>query len=164
MLKENAPTFIERSPLFPGNSCFPLSPDHQTKVRRAGFPSSNSDQLNIIFEVIGTPSEEDLQLITDEKALVYIRSFGNREKRPLASIYPHSHPSLIALMEKMIIFNSLNRITCEESLRDPFFDNIRDANKEKQAEVPADFEFEHIADISISQLRQYFIQEIIKYH
>jgi mitogen-activated protein kinase 1/3 len=27
MMKENAPTFIDRKPLFPGESCFPLSPD-----------------------------------------------------------------------------------------------------------------------------------------
>jgi len=27
MIKENAPTFLDRSPLFPGTSCFPLSPD-----------------------------------------------------------------------------------------------------------------------------------------
>jgi hypothetical protein len=27
MMKENARTFIDRQPLFPGNSCFPLSPD-----------------------------------------------------------------------------------------------------------------------------------------
>lgn len=27
MLKENAPTFMDRKPLFPGQSCFPLSPD-----------------------------------------------------------------------------------------------------------------------------------------
>ncbi len=27
MLKENAETFLDRSPLFPGSSCFPLSPD-----------------------------------------------------------------------------------------------------------------------------------------
>lgn len=26
MLKENAPTFMDRNPLFPGMSCFPLSP------------------------------------------------------------------------------------------------------------------------------------------
>jgi mitogen-activated protein kinase 1/3 len=27
MMKENAPTFMDRKPLFPGSSCFPLSPD-----------------------------------------------------------------------------------------------------------------------------------------
>ena len=26
MMKENAPTFMDRKPLFPGKSCFPLSP------------------------------------------------------------------------------------------------------------------------------------------
>ena len=26
MMKENAPTFLDRQPLFPGKSCFPLSP------------------------------------------------------------------------------------------------------------------------------------------
>ena len=164
MLKENFATFMDRSPLFPGNSCFPLSPDHHTKVRRAGFPSSNSDQLNIIFEVIGTPDEEDLKLITDEKALIYIRSFGKREKKSLNLIYPQSHQELINLMESMIIFNSNRRIDCEMALAHPYFDSIRDLNKEKKAEVPADFEFEHIPDITISQMREYFIQEILKYH
>lgn len=41
MLKEHSPTFMDRNPLFPGNSCFPLSPDLQTQMRRAGLPSSN---------------------------------------------------------------------------------------------------------------------------
>ena len=27
MIKSNCQTFLDRSPLFPGNSCFPLSPD-----------------------------------------------------------------------------------------------------------------------------------------
>lgn len=164
MLKENAPTFMDRSPLFPGNSCFPLSPDHHTKVRRAGFPSSNSDQLNVIFEVIGTPDDEDLSLITDEKALVYIRSFGKRERKSLSLIYPHSHPELINLMEQMILFNSTKRISCERALATPYFNSIREANKENKAEVPADFEFEHIENITIPQMRDFFVREILKYH
>ena len=164
MLKENAPTFMDRSPLFPGNSCFPLSPDHHTKVRRAGFPSSNSDQLNVIFEVIGTPTDDDLMHITDEKALVYIRSFGEREKKNLSLLYPYTHQSIIDLMEKMILFNAAKRITCQEALSDPYFNSIRDLTKERQADLPADFEFEHIENITIEQLRANLIQEILKYN
>ena len=152
------------SPLFPGNSCFPLSPDHHTKVRRAGFPSSNSDQLNVIFEVIGTPTDDDLMHITDEKALVYIRSFGEREKKNLSLLYPYTHQSIIDLMEKMILFNAAKRITCEEALSDPYFNSIRDLTKERQADFPADFEFEHIENITIEQLRANLIQEILKYN
>jgi len=59
MMKESAPTYLDRKPLFPGKSCFPLSPDKHAKEQRHGFPFSTNDQLAVIFEVIGSPNEED---------------------------------------------------------------------------------------------------------
>lgn len=56
MIKENAPTYLDRKPLFPGTSWFPLSPDHKAKLNKQGFPQTNTDQLSIIFDIIGTPS------------------------------------------------------------------------------------------------------------
>ena len=41
MMKVNAPTFMDRQPLFPGKSCFPLSPAKQPTEQRHGFPFSN---------------------------------------------------------------------------------------------------------------------------
>ena len=38
MMKESAATFLERKPLFPGKSCFPLSPDKHSKQQAGGFP------------------------------------------------------------------------------------------------------------------------------
>ena len=43
MMKENAPTFIDRQPLFPGKSCFPLSPSKSPTDNRKGFPFSSND-------------------------------------------------------------------------------------------------------------------------
>lgn len=43
MMAENAPTFLDRQPLFPGKSCFPLSPAPDIQESRKGFPFSNSD-------------------------------------------------------------------------------------------------------------------------
>jgi len=41
MIKENAPTFLDRSPLFPGNTCFPLSPGKKNNNALIGdFPSN----------------------------------------------------------------------------------------------------------------------------
>ena len=164
MLRENAPTFMDRSPLFPGNSCFPLSPDTSTKMRRAGYPSSNSDQLNVIFEVIGTPSETELSFISDDKALLYLRSFSKREKQSLALIYHASNPALVEMIEGMVIFDPRRRLTLEDALANPYFDEVRDLDRERNAEVPADFEFEHIENATLEQLRHYFVQEILKYH
>mmetsp|Transcript_8596 Transcript_8596/g.14518 ORF Transcript_8596/g.14518 Transcript_8596/m.14518 type:complete len:152 (-) Transcript_8596:388-843(-) len=49
MMKENAPTFMDRKPLFPGKSCFPLSPSNYKQEQRKGFPFSSTDQLAVIF-------------------------------------------------------------------------------------------------------------------
>ena len=74
MMKENSPSFMERQPLFPGKSCFPLSPPgkNKVKVNEFGFPNEKADQLNLIFDVIGSPSEENMGFITDPNAILYL--------------------------------------------------------------------------------------------
>ncbi len=53
-------------PLFPGRSCFPLSPDKvQKKQALEQFPFSDKDQLNVIIDVLGSPTEDDLSFVTD---------------------------------------------------------------------------------------------------
>jgi mitogen-activated protein kinase 1/3 len=65
MMKDNAPTFMDRQPLFPGKSCFPLSPAKDPEGERKGFPFSSTDQLAMIFAVIGTPDEDQRSFVTD---------------------------------------------------------------------------------------------------
>ena len=43
MMKENAPSITQRQPLFPGKSCFPLSPAKNPTEQRHGFPFSTND-------------------------------------------------------------------------------------------------------------------------
>lgn len=80
MMKESAPTYLDRKPLFPGKSCFPLSPDKSVKEERKGFPFSKNDQLAVIFDVIGTPKEEDKCFVTDAKALEYLDAFPRKPR------------------------------------------------------------------------------------
>ena len=154
MLKENAPTFVDRRPLFPGNSCFPLSPDSHTKIR-AGHPSSDSDQLNVIFEVIGTPSEDELGFISDSTSLAYLKSFHPRERKEFSYVYPSSSPVLIQLMNSMLQFDPRRRIAVEQVLKNSYFDEVRDISTETEAEIPADFEFEDM----LEQARSEYIQD-----
>ena len=66
-LKENCEDFKQRKCLFPGKFCFPLSPNAQAALNDYGIPIENDrDQMNMIFNFIGTPSEEDMSFITDE--------------------------------------------------------------------------------------------------
>ena len=75
-LKANCDDFKQRKCLFPGKFCFPLSPNARAALDDDGIPIENErDQMNMIFNFIGTPSEADMSFITDEKALSYIKSF-----------------------------------------------------------------------------------------
>ena len=100
MIKENAATFLDRSPLFPGTSCFPLSPDRANNVKRSGFPHSSQDQLSIIFSVLGTPKEDDFAFVTDAKAIEYLKSFPFKKPVELAELFPAATPETLDLNEK----------------------------------------------------------------
>ena len=43
MLKENVLNAKDRKPIFPGKSCYPLSPDKSSHEKRNGFPFSTND-------------------------------------------------------------------------------------------------------------------------
>ena len=43
MMKENSPTYMDRKPLFPGKSCFPLSPAKSSTEQKNGLPFSSAD-------------------------------------------------------------------------------------------------------------------------
>ena len=165
MIKENAPTFLDRTPLFPGKFCFPLSPpgSNKVKVNEFGFPNEKTDQLNVIFDVIGTPSEEDMEFITDPNGILYLKSLKVRPKKNLKSKFPGSTEDALDLLDKMLKFNPHKRITVNQSLEHPFFTEVRDPSKEVEADFNLEFEFEKDENLTMEKLRTLFIQVINSY-
>ena len=130
MMKESAPTYMDRKPLFPGKSCFPLSPDKHVKEERGGFPFSKNDQLAVIFEVIGTPSEEDKSYVTDAKALEYLAAFPPKQRLDLTTLYPGAGADAVDLLQRILVFNPYFRISVDEALNHPFFKKVKKQEKE----------------------------------
>ena len=165
MIKENAPTFLDRTPLFPGKFCFPLSPpgSNKVKVNEFGFPNEKTDQLNVIFDVIGTPSEEDMEFITDPNGILYLKSLKVRPKKNLKSKFPGSTEDALDLLDRMLKFNPHKRITVNQALEHPFFTEVKDPNKEVEADFNLEFEFEKDENLTMEKLRTLFIQVINSY-
>ena len=167
MMKENAPTFIDRSPLFPGKSCFPLSPPGKKKVKvnEFGFPNEKADQLNVIFDVIGSPDEESMGFVTDPNAVLYLRSLSQKKKNKInfKTKFPGSSDESLDLLQKMLIFDPHKRITVNECLEHSFFKSIRDPNKEEEASFNLEFEFENDSNLTVKKLRNLFITVIKSY-
>jgi mitogen-activated protein kinase 1/3 len=159
MVKANAPHFIERGPLFPGQSCFPLSPDMYGN-KRPGHPCTENDQLNLIFNLIGTPNQEDLMSIQDPKAREYVASFPARQGQSILDYLPGCSAHEVDILAKMLSFNPKRRISLNQLIEHPYFNSVRDPSKEDLANVKASFVFDSNAQMDVETLREIFCKVI----
>lgn len=162
MMKENVPFPTDRGPLFPGSSCFPLSPDHKHAMDYKFHTRGNRDQLNMIFNIIGTPSEEDIDCLEKTDARRYIGCFTKREGVGLKEKFKNSSPDAVELLSKMLQFNPRDRVTVDEALEHPFFADVRHSETISRDQVFLQFELE--PELDENHLRKYFILEIQKFH
>ena len=141
-MKENSPTFLDRKPLFPGKSCFPLSPSTSTKPKKSknGFPADSNDQLAMIFNVIGTPSVEELSFVTDNMAWEYLQSFQYVPRADLSAKYPGACNLSIDFLNKTLVMNPFFRISMEEAVNHPLFDGIRTKENVQSQKIELMFE------------------------
>lgn len=161
MIRENIPQYVERTPLFPGKSCFPLSPDLSTNEMKAGYPCSEFDQLSLIFQIVGT--NQDLTFITDPKARRYVEAFPPTPPKDLRENFPAITSSELDLLKKMLSFNPRKRITLDQALNHPYFFPVRDNNYEILAKAPADFVFDGEQEVDLFTLREIFRREVSRY-
>jgi mitogen-activated protein kinase 1/3 len=159
MLKDNVPIFSERSPLFPGSSCFPLSPDNKHATDYKYHTKGNRDQLNVIFNILGTPNEEDIDAIEKPDAKRYLKCFTPRIGSGLQVKF-NSNEQAVDLLSKMLIFNPKKRINIYEILQHPYLKEVRKPELEIIAKQKISLQFELEPELGQDQLRKYFIEEM----
>ncbi|CAJ1411422.1 unnamed protein product, partial [Effrenium voratum] len=150
----------DRGPLFPGSSCFPLSPDHKHKTDYKYHTRGKHDQLNMIFNLLGTPMEGDIEQLEREDAKRYIRCFAAREGDGLAAKFPAVDADAIDILNRMLRFNPKDRIAVTEALEHRLFTSganvIRDTSRETSAPQYITLDFEKEPDLDEKLLRKYF--------
>lgn len=75
--------------------------------------------------MIGTPSEEDKSFVTDQKAIEYLDQFQKIDKMDLKVKYPGATDEAIDFLNKTITFNPYFRLSIEDALEHPLFEDIR---------------------------------------
>ncbi|XP_055388600.1 LOW QUALITY PROTEIN: uncharacterized protein LOC129617313 [Condylostylus longicornis] len=164
MIKENVKQHLDRSPLFPGSSCFPLSPDRHQSDYNKWFSKGNRDQLSVIFDVIGSPSAEDIEALGKQDAKKYVNLFPKREALDLKKRFPGSSVEAVDLLKKMLTFDPRKRITVNEALESSFFKDVRQKENEKKATDATRLPFDDWKDMSESELRYTFLKEAQRFH
>lgn len=137
MIKENQPDVTKRSVLFPGKSCFPLSPSDKPTDKILGMPTSPRDQLKLILNVYGEPSAADLSFLNDQRAEDYVKALSRtKSKLDFREKLPGASDRALDLLSKLLAFNPYYRITAKEALRHPYFDEIRNKLQEDAMSWP----------------------------
>ncbi|GBG24484.1 Mitogen-activated protein kinase [Hondaea fermentalgiana] len=128
------------------------------------FPGKNFvHQLQLIFDVIGTPHSSETAYIKNSQAIQFLRSLPKKGPVDLASIYPHACQEAIHFMSSCIRFSASDRTTVESALAHPFFDNA--PLKGKAVHIPEidetrfNFEFEQ-QELDEKALREIIIDEV----
>lgn len=129
------------------------------------FPGKDyCDQLNLILEVLGSPTPEDCCNIRSRRAREYVLGLPHFSKRSFHEIYPEANPWAIDLLERLLVFNPENRLTVEEALQHPYISNYHEPADEPGApELPRNFfDFENTsAPLTSDQMRHLVHHEIL---
>ncbi|XP_076060196.1 mitogen-activated protein kinase rl isoform X2 [Oratosquilla oratoria] len=125
------------------------------------FPGKHYlDQLNHILGVLGSPSQEDLNCIINEKARSYLQSLPLKPKVPWTKLYPTADLKALDLLDKMLTFNPHKRIVVEDALAHAYLEQYYDPADEPVAEEPFKFEME-LDDLPKEKLKELIFEETV---
>ncbi|KAL0396718.1 UNVERIFIED_CONTAM: Mitogen-activated protein kinase [Sesamum calycinum] len=107
------------------------------------FPGKNVvHQLDLITDLLGSPSAEAISRIRNEKARRYLSSMKKKPPVPLSQRFPNIDPLALRLLERLIAFDPKDRPSAEEALADPYFYGLANVEDEPSTQHISKFEFE----------------------
>lgn len=117
-----------RQALFPGSSCFPLSP----AIR--GVPSiDRGDQLNIIVSNIGKPTQAQVEAFTSKAARLHLQRFmgdHNKQHLTLEQRYPQTSQEGINILRELLNWSPTHRIKASAAMAHDYFAQAREMAQE----------------------------------
>eukprot|EP01138_Halocafeteria_seosinensis_P001741 gb/GECG01001784.1/.p1 GENE.gb/GECG01001784.1/~~gb/GECG01001784.1/.p1 ORF type:complete len:537 (+),score=84.51 gb/GECG01001784.1/:1-1611(+) len=134
--------------------------------RRPLFPGKTyTHQLELIIEVLGTPSSDQLQFLGEGSAFRFIRDLGYRRGVPFKRLFPRANPEALDLLSKMLTFDPQKRISVQEALEHPYLADYHCPEDEPEASqaLPEDFDRKTMSDMSKEEIQLRMIKEMNYY-
>lgn len=143
------------------------------------FPGKDyKNQLQLIFDFLGTPKDSDLECIKLERAKSYIKLLPNSEP-PDLDLFFLKHPrrihkygyapveaSGLHLMRNLLSFNPESRFDSANALKHHYLEEFHDASDEPIAGVvlePTFFDQKNKADLTMEDLKLYLFEEVMNF-
>lgn len=129
---------------------------------RTLFPGTDHiQQLNLIMELLGKPSEEFMDKISSDSARNYIRSLPPMKRKDFKDVFKGASPLAIDLLEKMLELDADKRINAEEALAHSYLAQYADPSDEPTS-PPYDQSFEDM-DLPVEEWKELVYKEIVAF-
>ncbi|XP_066306669.1 mitogen-activated protein kinase 16-like isoform X1 [Miscanthus floridulus] len=130
------------------------------------FPGKNVlHQLDLMTDLLGTPSSESLSRIRNEKARRYLGNMRKKHPVPFTQKFPGIDPMALHLLERLLAFDPKDRPTAAEALTDPYFTGLANSEHEPITQPISKFEFEfERRKLARDDVRELIYRETLEYH
>lgn len=119
-------------------------------------------QLDKIVEILGTPSEEDINAVGSSTAQKYLKRKRIVPPVDWKARYPKASPEALDLLSKMLVFNPNKRITVLEAMRHPFLESLHDDADDNVSY--ALFRFDEQEQRTVQDVKRAIYDESVKFH
>lgn len=120
------------------------------------------NQLDKIVDLIGKPTEEDINSVGSAAAQKYIKKKADKPTIDWRRQYPKATEEALDLLKRMLMFNPKHRISVLEAMHHPFLSSLHD---------PADdaierrlFTFDENAHKTVQDVKRAIYEESVKFH
>jgi mitogen-activated protein kinase 1/3 len=149
---------FDRRALFPGGSCYPLSRERANQASSTSKPKK--DQLQVIFDVLGTPTPDEIARVKTKTAVEYLTSLKPKKGEDLMKRFPTAGVEAIDLLLKLLRFNPQDRYSIDQACAHPFLAPVRRPHDEiSRPQGPLKF-----TAVTADTIRSAMIEEVRKYN
>jgi serine/threonine protein kinase len=135
-------------------------------LRKPLLPGTDANhQLELIFTLLGTPSDEDTLAIPNIKSRDRVTKLAKKQGKAFEMIFRDCNPQAVDLIKKLLVFNPDKRFTVEQALSHPYLQALHFKEDEPSA-IPVsmfDFEFEK-HELSLKGFKDLIYDEILLHH
>ncbi|XP_057478651.1 mitogen-activated protein kinase 9-like isoform X1 [Actinidia eriantha] len=130
------------------------------------FPGKNvAHELDLITDLLGTPSAESIARIRNEKTRRYLSSMKEKPPVPFSQRLPNADPLALRLLERLLAFDPRDRPSAEEALADPYFSSLANLEDEPSTKPISKLEFDfERRKLTKDAVRELIYREILEYH
>ncbi|XP_037492173.1 mitogen-activated protein kinase 18 isoform X1 [Jatropha curcas] len=122
-------------------------------------------QLDLITDLLGTPSPETISGVRNDKARKYLTEMRRKQPVSFMQKFPNADPLALRLLQRLLAFDPKDRPTAEEALADPYFKGLSKIEREPACHPISKLEFEfERRRVTKEDIRELLYREILEYH